>query len=164
MNAYVKAILITVIICNLVLILVPEWSGDGIKKHVKYLCGLAVLLTLLTPLTTECQDGDAIEKYAEDFFNSDVFRQDAATEEENSTIEKAARETAYAVILYIAQKYNIDSNNVSITVITSDDAQKITELQIYLYNSPEETEMEIIRQDIANMTGTTVFVFGGNRA
>lgn len=162
MNAYVKAILITVIICNLVLILVPEWSGPGIKKHVKYLCGLAFLLTLLTPLTTECPDGVTIEEYVKDFFNSDVFRKENTMEGENSTIEKAVRETAYAVILYISEKYNIDSNNVSITVITSEDAQKITEMQIYLYNSPE-TEMEIIRQDIANMTGATVFVFGGKK-
>lgn len=165
MSTYIKGLILTVITCNLVLLLVPELNGDGIKKYVKYLCCLIVLLVLLTPLMNGCENADNIAENIKIFFSVKDGTGDSAYSTREAVISGTVRETAYAVMSYIAGEYHIDTDDISVSVITSEegDTVEITELHLYVYNCAP-ADREKIRREIAEMTGVTVFVFGKEKS
>lgn len=165
MSTYIKGLILTVITCNLVLLLVPELNGDGIKKYVKYLCGLIVLLVLLTPLMNGCENADKMAENIKAFFSVKDDAEENAYSTREAVIAGTVRETAYAVMTCIAGEYHMDTDDISVSVITSEegDSVEITELHLYIYNCAP-ADREKIRREIAEMTGVTVFVFGKEKS
>lgn len=150
------------VIGNLVLHLAPD-SADGIKKYLKYLFGLIMLITLITPVLNSCQKTEEIQSEIMSFFKqNDDAEQDQSDRIRSAVIEGTVKETAYAVITYIHQQYGIEHEHISVSVITNEEAEPvIEELQIYLYNC-SIADREKIRRDIESMTDRPVFVFGKN--
>lgn len=159
MSTYIKCLISTMLIGSLVLLLVPESDGH-IKKYLSYACGLAMLLTMVTPLLKESTNMDTLSAYMTSFFQQSIATDETSTGSvEDAIIQGKVRETAYAIISYLSDEYRISSDRISVTVVTNEQEKaKIEEIQIYIHNSTASGRIQI-QNDIQKMTGVTVYVF-----
>lgn len=157
MSGYIRGLILIVIVCNLVLFLAPDF-GVGMKKYIRYLCGLSVLLTVLTPVSTGCEQQADMRDKIVSFFE---VRETGETDIREAVIGGTVRETAYAVMMYLTETYGIRRDSVSVAVITdeSEEQAEITELQIYIENCAP-SDRERIRREVSSMMNAAVYVFG----
>lgn len=161
MSGYVRGLILTVVICNLTLLLVPSLHGDAMKKYVKYLCGLVVLLTLIAPVLRGEETVKAVTEQVRQFF---AVRETTEGEEYGEKAREAilsgsVRETAYAVMAYLEQRYGIDPDTLSVTVVTEEEGEgTVAELRVYLATGGRGELREEIREDLASMTRVPVYV------
>ncbi len=170
MSGYLRGLLVTVVICNLILYLVPDWNGDGCKKVIRYLCGIIVLLTMITPFFKSCNDnadGEIVDA-VQDFFTPSSSLPDNQ-ENAGTQVQSAMRETAYSVLTYLSSTYSIPKESISLTILTNSEKDgeeeegiEITEIHLYIYNcSP--SNREAIQRELSDIMKVPVFVFGRER-
>jgi len=149
------------ILSSLVLYLAPDHSND-LKKYLKYLCGLIMLITLITPVLNSCDKVETVTDNIRSFLTLHGRDGEGQTvERENVVIQGAVQETAYAVMTYLQSEYGISAERISVSVVTNEDTAAdptIEELQIYIYNCSAADRVEISR-NIEKMAGIRTFVF-----
>lgn len=123
----------TMIACQIAVQLCPE--RESAKKGVKLLCGLAVLLTLLSPLRMLFEGAGELGRAAEAYF----AKRESDTESEDAQ-DPYAR-TARAILTCVSDITGTDS--AELTLVTGEDGE-VRELQLFLgpcsYSSRAEAE------------------------
>ncbi len=158
MSGYVKGLLVTVVACRLVLLLAPNFFAE-MKAYMKYLCGLVILLTVIMPFVNGCDLQEGAKEEILAFFTPAEYKEDEKTTVEEAVIEGTVRETAYAIMTYLSETYNIPADSITVTVVTEEEeTSAICEIQIYLYNV-SLSDRGSIRREIEEMTGIYSFVF-----
>ncbi len=159
-GAYIKCLIITMAICSLILYLAPEFAGST-KKYLQYLCGLVMLITLISPLMKSCESIESIKEEAVSFFSE--WERIPSSQPESireAVVQGTVTETAYAIMTYLHSEYKLPRNGISVSVITDDgESPVINELHLYLSNC-SAADREKIRMDIESMIQITTYVFG----
>ena len=150
MKEAMNALIITVLACQLAIQLAPE--KESARNGVKLLCGLAVLLTLLSPLRTLIDGAGELRQAVSAYFDSVTAGEEAeAASDPTDPYASAARE----ILLYAAQTSGSDS--AELTLVTADDGA-VREIQLFLEPCAYSTRVEL-REALAEAYGVEVSVF-----
>ncbi len=162
MGAYIKCLISTTAICSLVLHLAPEFVGET-KKYLRWVCGLIMLITMITPVMKSCENTENIKENVLSFFSAAKNGQQNQTEQiMEAVVDGTVRETAYAIITYLQSEHNIPQNRISVSVITKEgETPEIEQLHLYI-SECSAAEREKIRMEIEAMLGITTYVFEKN--
>ncbi len=158
MSSYLKCLISTMVIASLILLLAPDFSGH-LKKYIGYVCGLVMMLTLLTPVLTCCDNAEHIKSDVIRFFSNPTANRINKEQKEDAFIQGTVQETAYAIMSFLYNEYGIPIERISVSVITNEtEIPTIEELQIYLYNCSEDAR-NTIQRDLELLTDLRVYVF-----
>lgn len=147
MNGYINSLLVMLVICMLVTKASPE--GET-KKHIRLICSLAVLLTMIAPIRELVSSAAELGDKVSGFFSS---------ESEADSVRDGYSAAAATLISYIGEKYPDVGGKVTVTFVTDDDG-RITEAQFFLPSAGEEL-CERIERELGSELTVTVNVFGG---
>lgn len=125
MRAYYNSLVVMMIVTAAACFLSP--SAELTKKNVRPVCGLLLLLTLVSPISSAVQ---SIE-------NMDFSRFSTSAAES----EQLYAPQAYAILKYIADEYGSDGGRV---VFITDEEGELLEIQLFTVGMPYGTKEEIV--------------------
>ncbi|MBE7043744.1 MAG: hypothetical protein E7399_09705 [Ruminococcaceae bacterium] len=140
--------------------LAPE--SNGLKKVLKYCCGLVLLITLLIPVLNGYTSSKKDASYFKSFFDIQISENEWETKTtSDSALRSTVTETAYAIMTYICTEYDIVSKRINISVITNGEGEEaeICEIQVFIIDCSSETS-KLIQQDLKEKLKTNILVLG----
>lgn len=139
MNTYFRSIVITVAISHLLLLLTGELGGEHSRRVLRYLYGLILLLTLVAPIYTCVQNVSELIDHVCSLLSSEEA---LVLEPEKAAIDSTYQYVAERIASTIAETYEIDREDIRITIQTTDD-NTIQQIEIGIHNC-----YYALRQDI----------------
>ena len=156
MNTYFRSILLTVAGCHLLLLVTAELGGEQLKKHLRFLCGIVLLITIFSPL----------QGFLETLHQSLDTRQMSSADENtlpadtpaSAAVESTCSYIAEQWMVYLTEQYDISRETIRVILYT-DDAETLTHGEIHLQNCYYALR-ETIEKDMNTQTDIPISVKG----
>lgn len=142
MRSYINRLIVTMVICQIAAVVSPE-SG---KKYIRFVCGLVVLLTLISPVIRLRDDLSGIKESVLELIGGGEV-----------TYSDGYEAAANMIFAYVSEKYSIGADDMRITFVTGGDGA-LCEIQIFVKNCPYAAKEEI-KQVTGEEFGVDVYVF-----
>lgn len=150
MNAYLKTVVVTVIVCQIVTMFSPD--KESLRRYVRLLCALVVILTLASPIVHVIEGAEEIAAGIAEFFDGRLSSGQAADGGDGS-----AANLAYVIMRAVSDEFGIDAENMRLTLVT-EESGALVEIQLYLKRTAY-AERERVREALAAEFEIPVYVF-----
>ena len=144
MKIYYNSLIILMLVSNIACIIAP--NPEASKKIIRPVCGLMLLLTLVSPLSGLIEN-----------FRSTGFDKILSGEEEKPD---GYETLAYTVLGYLSEEYGIEDGEVVIITDENVKAESVTEIQLFIENCPYNIK-EAIQIELREEYGVEVRVYSG---
>ncbi len=142
MNIYLQAILITMAICQYILVITGELTGKQTHRNLRFLCGLVMLLTLLSPVLELKENiSTAISNIIQSTETEQI--EDTIDVRNEAVMDAVFAYTAEEWFQYIIQQYHVNRSQIRLQ-FSADEKNNIISAEITLRECPYvlRTKME----------------------
>ena len=150
MGAYLNTVVATVIVCQVVTMFSPD--KESLRRYVRLLCALVIILTLSSPIKHVINGVEGIVSGITDFFDGT-----GSVAQTGSGDESGAANLAYVIMSAVSERYNIDSKNIRITLVT-DETGELAEVHLFLKNTAY-ADREHVREALEAEFEIPVYIF-----
>ncbi|MBE6620620.1 MAG: hypothetical protein E7625_04580 [Ruminococcaceae bacterium] len=164
MNEYFMGLLALCVCICVVELLTPAGEGEGIARHLKLLCAICLLVTMISPLIRLLQGGESLPRRLDAWLSEWLEGNEEKKEEYGALWEERWEDmdVSYAeaaIASLLSQRFSVSDQEIRVKVTVNEDGTAIREVRVALSGKAIWINTHEMEDYIRNTLGSESSIF-----